>query len=96
LAGTEAEVVEVEDADGVIANRIESPLGVVLVAVDGKQRATIRVRDASGEVLATEVFDGYDIDLPIEEQASRGGVYLVPHYTPLGRLRAWVRRVWRP
>jgi hypothetical protein len=92
LVGVEADTVEVEDADGLTKNRLESQLGVVLVAVDGTRPATIRVRDSAGEVLTTEHFDGIDIGPPVEAEPEGSGISLTPHYTPIGRLRSWVKR----
>lgn len=58
-AGVNAALVEVADADGVTSRPIDSPLGIVLAAVDGSQPARIRVLDADGRVLATRNFAGW-------------------------------------
>lgn len=61
VAGRNAAVVEVEDADGVTIAAIESAFGAFVVAVDGVMPAMIRVRGVNGRLLAEELFEGHDL-----------------------------------
>jgi hypothetical protein len=58
--GVNAVYLEVLDVDGTTRFPIDSPLRVVLAAVDGNKPARIRVLTSDGQVLATRDFDGWE------------------------------------
>ena len=60
VAGTDAAVVEVVDSDGITRRSIDSPLGIVLAAMDATQPATARVLTADGTVLAMRKHTPWD------------------------------------
>jgi hypothetical protein len=53
LAAGDAAAVEVIDLDGLTRHPIDSPLGVVLAAVDATRPATVQVLDGEHRILAT-------------------------------------------
>lgn len=57
LAGLDAAVVRVSDMDGVTQQVVDSPLGVLIAAVDASVPAIVTVLDGGGSVLLTEHFE---------------------------------------
>lgn len=56
VAGADARVVEVTDADGVMRTPVESPIGAFIVCSDARSSAVLRIYDGSGNLLLEETF----------------------------------------
>lgn len=57
LAGPEAAVVQVTDDDGDTRREVDSPLGILIAAVDASRPASVTVLDGMGNVLLTKHFE---------------------------------------
>jgi len=59
VAGTDAAKIELSVSAGVAAMPLESPFGAFVVAFDGDQSATVRIKNRFGAVLMSKDSEGH-------------------------------------